>query len=345
MAANIIARGERPPDLIEEEHTKTGEVAGSAKLESGLEAGAKGPHEHAGTIGIHIDGGSLRANRPEVAGRGARQGIKWGGQSAKRGAKRGARQGIRRGARQGMGRGSWRINGSHERRCQRPGLSNSAANPAEIRAAKTEGRGAPQYPRSMTTTIPLVKHNAAAVIASLRETLRVLSYPTRQCRACGHVAHTAESWAQCSHCDASLCGRCLRAARAEDGEAVCGDHESPRGGSRLECPEFGSNPLADVIDWLKLGDIIVLEDGARANPYHKPGVEEVSPELYRVLHINVTGKGLADEGEWPDYLRSAGAVPVGERVAALVADGTAPHRFELTLGRPRYAHVVRLGVH
>ena len=70
----------------------------------------------------------------------------------------------------------------------------------------------------------------------------------------------------------------------------------------LEEPEVSHNNLADVINWLKMGDIVMLHSNLQnGQVYHKNCKEnKESFDNKRLIWVNVSSMpSLLLEGEWP----------------------------------------------
>jgi hypothetical protein len=83
----------------------------------------------------------------------------------------------------------------------------------------------------------------------------------------------------------------------------------------LSDPVCTTNMLKDIIDWLKLGDYVIIHNnGNNGHFYHKcpssPGDnKDIKQHLktMRVIYVNVsTDPSLLHEGEWPWYISDSG---------------------------------------
>jgi hypothetical protein len=79
--------------------------------------------------------------------------------------------------------------------------------------------------------------------------------------------------------------------------------------TRLQCPKTSRNQLRDIIDWLGMGDVIVLHHGGNGPQiYHKePNNVQLDLDIIRVIFVDCSNMpGLLHEGEWPWYINAAG---------------------------------------
>ena len=73
---------------------------------------------------------------------------------------------------------------------------------------------------------------------------------------------------------------------------------------QFEQPKPSGNDLKDIIDWITLGDCVIIYCGNRSRTFHKDG--NISHDK-RVIYIDVAKlPGLLDDGEWNWYIEDAG---------------------------------------
>ena len=75
---------------------------------------------------------------------------------------------------------------------------------------------------------------------------------------------------------------------------------------RLKAPEPTTNQLKDIVDWLKLGDVVMLLNGKSARYlYHDCKEQDINK--VRVIAVDAESfPGLLDDGEWNWYIEDAG---------------------------------------
>jgi hypothetical protein len=74
--------------------------------------------------------------------------------------------------------------------------------------------------------------------------------------------------------------------------------------SKSKIPQTTRNSLADIVGWLKSGDMVILcAKGILRQVYH------INDLPYnRKIYVNLsTSPSLMEEGEWPYYIKSANA--------------------------------------
>jgi hypothetical protein len=63
-------------------------------------------------------------------------------------------------------------------------------------------------------------------------------------------------------------------------------------------PQTTNNMLADIIGWLKAGDLVILHVGTQGKGYHVPNIP-----FGRKIYIDVKSMpSLINEEEWPWYM-------------------------------------------
>ena len=68
--------------------------------------------------------------------------------------------------------------------------------------------------------------------------------------------------------------------------------------TKSDVPVPTSNSLKDIIDWLKLGDVVIIHVGDCGHIYHIDGLQ-----FNRKIFVDVSAMpSLLDEGEWPDFI-------------------------------------------
>lgn len=69
-----------------------------------------------------------------------------------------------------------------------------------------------------------------------------------------------------------------------------------------ETPITTNNMLADILQWLKLGDVVILHDKTYGQAYHVPTLPH-----NRKIYVNISDTPDAGlEGEWPWYMINKG---------------------------------------
>ena len=77
--------------------------------------------------------------------------------------------------------------------------------------------------------------------------------------------------------------------------------------TKTDPPECSPNNLKDIIEWLKMGDIVVLHSGNKYGQIYHRCSETTSLENIRVIYVDVANHAsLLDEGEWPWYIINQG---------------------------------------
>ena len=115
--------------------------------------------------------------------------------------------------------------------------------------------------------------------------------------------------------------------------------------ARLESPQTSKNTLKDIIDYLKLGDMVIIHsnhqheivfhncvDASVSTSGDGSGVESTDANKIRLISIDVGScVDLLDGGEWPWYIRDSECT---QCTCGMKADSiTAQYSFELPLGR------------
>lgn len=68
------------------------------------------------------------------------------------------------------------------------------------------------------------------------------------------------------------------------------------------------NSLADIIAWLELGHTVVIHARGYGRMYRMPKLKAI-----RKIYVDVsTFASLLDEGEWPWYIKNAGAEEISD---------------------------------
>ena len=71
------------------------------------------------------------------------------------------------------------------------------------------------------------------------------------------------------------------------------------------------NDLADIVAWLKLGNIVIIHANGYGRTYRIPGLKAI-----RKIYVNVSSfPSLLDEDEWPWYIKDAGAEEIFDTLA------------------------------
>lgn len=114
--------------------------------------------------------------------------------------------------------------------------------------------------------------------------------------------------------------------------------------TRLGFPEWSSDDLSDIIDYIKQGDCVLIhEEGQDTEIFHncvskKLGDKEIEPislDSIRVISVDIAArKSLLNKSEWPERIEEAGCVhctcDLKERVTS--AQEGIPHFYRTTLG-------------
>lgn len=68
-------------------------------------------------------------------------------------------------------------------------------------------------------------------------------------------------------------------------------------------PKITNNAILDIVNWLKVGDVVIIHDNNRKLVYHIDGLP-----YCRKIYINVSDyNSLLEDDEWPYYIESIGA--------------------------------------